>query len=289
MAETSVLVVDLDVDLQSFSRLLWQRGIPHRIHESAGRQVLAVAAPDVAATVRDLYAAFLDGAVAPGRVRAVVARPAGEHWQVWLVRAPLTLALVLGCLLGYLVVASGDGHWLSALTFQSYFELGGARFNQGLVEALGSGQLWRLWSPIFLHFGLLHLVFNALWLWEFGRRIEYLQGTGRLALLVVLIGLGSNLTQYHFASNAIFGGMSGVVYGLVGYCLGWSTVRPGEDFGVPRALSYMMVGLMLLALTGIFTLFGFGAVANAAHLSGFAIGLLLGLALASLRGPGIEP
>ena len=42
MNEQQVIAVDLHVDLLPFSRLLWQHGIPHRIHEQGGRQVLTV-------------------------------------------------------------------------------------------------------------------------------------------------------------------------------------------------------------------------------------------------------
>ncbi len=278
-----LIVTDIQQDLRPFSELLWQRGIAHSIHESAGRQVLSIDNAAMENMVEELYRRFSSGQLAPlppspppTQVQAV------PDWQQRLVAAPVTLLLVLGCVLGGLLVFSGRQEWLSVLTFQSWFELGGARFYRPLLETLHEGQWWRLWTPIFLHFGILHLVFNGLWLWEFGRRIEVLQGAGRLLLLVLIIGLGSNCTQYFFAENIIFGGMSGVVYGLVGYCWGWGLVRPQQDFGIPKVLIYMMLGLMVLALTGIFSLFGFGAVANAAHFSGFLLGLVVGLLLASV-------
>ena len=278
-----LIVTDLHQDLRPFSQLLWQRGVGHRIHESAGRQVLTISDASLAAPVEQLYRRYLEGQVAvPGEALQHSPDTGIPDWQQRLVAAPVTLVLVLLCVLGGLLVYSASDYWLSLFTFQSWFDLGGARFFQPPMETLQSGQWWRLWTPMFLHFSVLHLVFNSLWLWEFGRRIEAEQGRGRLLLLVAIIALGSNCTQYTFAHNILFGGMSGVVYGLVGYCWGWSLLRPGQDFGIPRVLIYAMIGLMLLALSGIFTLFGFGAIANAAHFSGFLLGLLLGLLLAAL-------
>lgn len=278
-----LIVTDLHQDLRPFSQLLWQRGVDHRIHESAGRQVVTITDESLAAPVEELYRRYLKGQVAaPGQAMPAVPATGTPAWQQRLVAAPATLVLVVLCVLGAILVYSGSDYWLSLLTFQSWFDLGGARFFQPLEETLQAGQWWRLWTPMFLHFSVLHLVFNSLWLWEFGRRIEAVQGRGRLLLLVVIIALGSNCSQYLFAHNILFGGMSGVVYGLVGYCWGWSLLRPGQDFGIPRVLIYAMMGLMLLALSGIFTLFGFGAIANAAHFSGFILGLFLGLLLAAL-------
>lgn len=278
-----LIVTDLQQDLRPFSLLLRQRGIAHSIRESAGSQVVSIADESMASTANELYRRFSAGELTPQQ--PVAARPRAQgvtDWQRRLAAAPLTIVLVIGCALGGLVVFSGNQQWLGMLTFQSWFDLGGGRFYRPMLETLQAGQWWRLWTPIFLHFGMLHFVFNALWLWEFGRRIEYLQGAWRLALLVVVIGLGSNVTQYYFANNIVFGGMSGVVYGLVGYCWGYSLLRPEQDFGIPRVLVYAMIGLMVLALSGIFTLFGFGAVANAAHFSGFGLGLVIGLLLASV-------
>ena len=289
MMAIELIVTDMQQDLRPFSRLLWQRGIAHRIHESAGKQVLTLDNESLSAAVNELYRRYQSGHIAPQQPlpvpRKEVSTPA---WQLRLAAAPLTLALVLACVLGALVVFSGNEYWLSLLTFQSWFDLGGARFFLPLAETLQAGQWWRLWTPIVLHFGLLHLVFNALWLWEFGGRIEIVQGPWRLLGLVAVIALGSNFGQYTFAHNVLFGGMSGVVYGLVGYCWGWSLLRPEQDFGIPRVLIYAMIGLMVLALTGLFTLFGFGAIANAAHFSGFLIGLGLGLLLAAMSARGSD-
>ncbi len=281
--ELELIVTDMQQDLRPFSELLWQRGIAHRIHESAGRQVVSIDNAAMANMVEELYRRFSSGQIAPVSTLPASARSNGApDWQRRLLAAPVTLTLVIGCVIGGLIVFSTRQEWISLLTFQSWFELGGARFYQPLLETLRAGQWWRLWTPIFLHFGMLHLVFNSLWLWEFGRRIEVHQGAARLLLLVMIIGLGSNCIQYLFARNITFGGMSGVVYGLLAYCWGWSLLRPGQDFGIPRVLVYAMLGLMVLALTGIFSLFGFGAVANAAHFSGFLIGLVIGLLLASV-------
>ncbi len=287
MASKQLIIADLQQDLRPFSHLLWQRGIAHRVHELAGKQAITLEDEALSETVLALYQAYQAGSIGPRHTsQPAVGKVDHSAWLHWLVDAPVTLLLVLACVLGGLVVYSGNQQWLGALTFQSWFDLGGARFFRPVAETLQSGQLWRLWTPIFLHFGILHLVFNSLWLWEFGRRIELVQGHWRMLGLVLFIGLGSNVTQYYFANNVIFGGMSGVVYGLVGYCWGWSLMRPGQDFGIPRNLIYVMMGLMVLALTGIFTFFGFGAIANAAHFSGFILGLLAGLLLASISARG---
>ena len=61
---------------------------------------------------------------------------------------------------------------------------------------LEDGHYWRLVTPIFLHFGVLHLVFNALWLGLLGSKIERAAGSVQALLLIITIAMVSNVGQY---------------------------------------------------------------------------------------------
>src|SRR5690606_24136644 len=95
----------------------------------------------------------------------------------------------------------------------------------GLPE-IRRGEVWRLFTPMFIHFGFLHILFNMLWLRDLGSMIEHRESGLRLLILVLVVSSFSNLAQYTIAIPGFpslsggapnFGGMSGVVYGLLGY------------------------------------------------------------------------
>jgi len=138
------------------------------------------------------------------------------------------------------------------------------------------GQVWRLITPIFIHFGLLHIFFNMLWLRDLGSMIEARQSWKMLALLVVVIAACSNLAQFFF-SGPVFGGMSGVVYGLLGYIWIRGKFDPGSGLFLHPSTVTMMIIWFFACFTPIVP-----HVANAAH----AVGLVMGIAwgyLSSLR------
>jgi GlpG protein len=140
-----------------------------------------------------------------------------------------------------------------------------------------------------LHFGLMHIVFNALWLWELGGMIERRQGAVRILGLVLLIAAGSNIAQA-MTGVSLFGGMSGVIYGLLGYIVAWNRLRPATPFPLVRGVAVVMVVWLLVCMAGFTEVLGLGAVANTAHLSGLVLGLILGLAAALLdRKPESSP
>jgi GlpG protein len=144
------------------------------------------------------------------------------------------------------------------------------------------GQYWRFITPAFLHFGWLHLVFNSLWMWEFGRRIEQRQGHLRVLLLLFVVGIVSNVAQFLWAGSALFGGLSGVIYGFAGYCWLWSKLVPSQRFNMPDSLFYALVAIMLIMMTGIFGKLGLGEIANTAHFIGLVSGLVCALVFALL-------
>jgi GlpG protein len=168
------------------------------------------------------------------------------------------------------------------LTFQDYALNRSSLGFYSPQYALEKGQFWRLLTPAFLHFGVLHTVFNSLWIWELGRRIEIGLGVWRLAGLVVLIGIGANIGQYLMVPNQLFGGMSGVIYGLLGYCWIYNRLSPHPMLALPTSMVGFMVFWLLICMTDFMSAFGVG-VANAAHVSGLLLGLLLGLGNALIQ------
>src|SRR5262249_53638668 len=78
------------------------------------------------------------------------------------------------------------------------------------LSRIRHGEVWRLVSPIFLHFGFLHLLFCLYWLNDIGGMVEIRKGTLWLVGLVVLIAVPSNLAQYA-VDGANFGGMMPIV------------------------------------------------------------------------------
>ena len=137
-------------------------------------------------------------------------------------------------------------------------------------------QYWRLITPAFLHFGWLHIVFNCLWLWELGSRVARQMGAVNMVGLFLVIALASNTVQYLFGGPGIFGGMSGVVYGLLGFAWVGATLQPRWAFKPAPAIMLFMVGWLVVCLVGVVEVLGFGAVANAAHVGGLLTGAALG-------------
>jgi GlpG protein len=145
-----------------------------------------------------------------------------------------------------------------------------------LPEVFQHGEFWRLLTPVFLHFGVLHLVFNMMWLYQLGGMIEARQSSLRLLLLVVVTGIFSNLAQCLVAGPQ-FGGMSGVVYALAGYV--WMQGKYDRASGLflnEQSVTILLVWLVV-CFTGVF-----GPVANYAHLGGLVSGMAIGRLLAYL-------
>lgn len=147
-------------------------------------------------------------------------------------------------------------------------------YRAGLVE-IRHGQLWRLVTPIFIHFDFLHIFFNLFWLQDLGGMIEARLGTLRVARLVFVIAALSNVAEF-LLSGPYFGGMSGVVYGLLGYI--WMKSRFDPASGVVlHSWTVAMAGIwFLLCLAGVVR------AANAAHTVGLVVGTTWGYISARL-------
>ena len=140
-----------------------------------------------------------------------------------------------------------------------------------------NNEWWRLITPTFLHFSMTHLVFNCLWIYILGSRIEKLDGLSVFLFIFILTGILSNAGQFFWTQQYLFGGLSGAVYGLLGYCFIIELDGRHGRYGLPEALYLFMFIWLLVGFTGVLSFFGFGNVANTAHLVGMIAGFIIGL------------
>ncbi|MGO0307820.1 rhomboid family intramembrane serine protease [Endozoicomonas acroporae] len=268
-----------DIDLSDLSYFLYARGIPHKVTEESGKQVIWTENEEKSRIVTSLYQQWQSGdlQVLAAPPRAGVNAGAllkSIPWQ----SIPVTLLFMVACMVVALITRAGANWqaiaWFSFIPFEvanGYLYFGS--FGMGLEQ----GEYWRLISPIFLHFGLSHLAFNMLALYIFGSRLETRQGGIHLLAIIVFTAVISNVTQYFWAGDdTIFGGFSGVVYGLMGYCMTREKVDRNWQFGLPPFYYGFMLTWLVVGYTGVLGSIGFGNMANAAHTGGLVAGCLLG-------------
>jgi GlpG protein len=143
---------------------------------------------------------------------------------------------------------------------------------KGMPEIL-HGEVWRLVTPIFLHasltqsIGALHLLFNAMWMLDLGRMVELRRGSRFLLLFVVVTAAVSNLAQY-FHTGPLFGGLSGVIYGLLGYVWLKGRLDPASGLFLHPQTVMMMLIWFFVCLVGLIP-----SIANTVHAVGLVIGI----------------
>lgn len=176
--------------------------------------------------------------------------------------APLTWSVLALCVFVYLLSVMGGFSWvLNNLSIQS------------LPKLLENSQWWRLLTPAFMHFSELHIVFNLMWWGSLGAQIERKFGTISLAVILLGTAILSNIAQL-VVSGPNFGGLSGVVYGVIGFVWWCGWLRPSWGINLPNyIIGFSLVWLVLGYLDWLWV-----SVANTAH----TIGLVIGCALAWL-------
>lgn len=200
---------------------------------------------------------------------------------------PLTLTLIIVCVI--LSLASeftrSKGEFGSYIVKQLLFvDLESYQSTGDPAASIKQGEIWRIFTPAFLHGDPLHLLFNMLSLASLGRLIERLEGIGRFALMVLLIAIASHLFQGlmpgKWYGSPIFVGISGVVFGLLGYIATKSNLRPDLGIHLPAQV-YLMTGLILVL--GFTTSSKGFALANLAHIGGLVAGIAIGFVMSDRR------
>ena len=152
--------------------------------------------------------------------------------------------------------------------------------SSGALHALGAtgafpwaqGEWWTLFTAIYLHGGLLHILFNVLWIRQLGPAVEELYGPARFFVIFTISGVVGFVVS-NAVGVAFTVGASGSIFGLLGAMVAFGR-RRGGVFGTMVLRQYGQWALLLFV-------FGFfmSGVNNLAHLGGFIGGLGAGLVI----------
>ena len=199
--------------------------------------------------------------------------------QTSLLMGPLTLLLIAISVVVSLVSNFGDRpNLISSLFVTSTMSLHNTWIERLLsMKEIWQGQVWRLFTPIFIHYGFIHLLFNLLWLKDLGTVIEQKESTGALAIMILSIAGISNLAQF-ITHGPSFGGMSGIVYGLLGYIWIRGKFDPFSGYHIPQPTIIFMGVWFFACVIGLI-----GNVANVVHGVGLATGIIWGYVAAKNR------
>jgi len=92
-------------------------------------------------------------------------------------------------------------------------------FGANLDLLVESGQIYRLFTCIFLHIGIFHLVCNMYSLYVIGKEVESLYGKLKFLIIYILSGICGSILSLAFNANTISAGASGAIFGLLGAML----------------------------------------------------------------------
>jgi len=203
--------------------------------------------------------AFTLARTRPRAVYALLAANVIMYGVTWFVAQRVGVALI-------------DGQPIDAFT--NALLILGAKFN----PLIDGGEWWRLLTPMVLHGGLLHLLFNTYALYVLGPQVESTFGTARFLAVYLLSGLAGGVASYFWNADALSVGASGAIFGLFG-ALGAFAYSSRSLIGweASRMQLYQMATLVAINLVfGLVT----PSIDNSAHIGGLVAGGLAGIALA---------
>lgn len=143
-------------------------------------------------------------------------------------------------------------------------------FGMGSNFLVHEGQYWRLVTPIFLHSGLRHVLFNSFSLVIFGPAIEQMLGRFKFILTYLIAGIAGNVATFLLGPEIYFHlGASGAVYGIFGVYLYMIAVR--QDLIDPMSRQIIII----ITVLGFIMTFVRPNINIYAHLFGYVGGLIM--------------
>jgi membrane associated rhomboid family serine protease/Flp pilus assembly protein TadD len=178
---------------------------------------------------------------------------------------------------------------LSSRTLASDFPLQDAiSFGANYGPYTLSGQWWRIFTYMFLHSGIWHIVFNMWCLWDLGALCEQLYGRWTYLCIYLITGIAGGLASVAWNPGVLSVGASGAIFGLAGalaasFYLGEFSIPRFAIQGTLRSLAFF-IGFNVLFGIGYNVFMGgnAGGIDNACHVGGLVSGAILGALIAKL-------
>jgi membrane associated rhomboid family serine protease len=138
------------------------------------------------------------------------------------------------------------------------------------VHGIAAGEVYRLFTAMFIQYGILHLLMNMWALWILGRSLEAVLGPLRFAALYLIAGLGGNVAVYVFsAPNQETAGASGAIFGLF-----------AALFVIMRKLGRDTSAVIPILVINLVFTFAVPGISIAGHLGGMVTGGIVAVILA---------
>jgi rhomboid protease GluP len=185
---------------------------------------------------------------------------------------PVHRPAVTYVLLGLIVLAFGAETLAGGSTYPDVLIKLGAKYS----PLIASGEVWRLFTAMFLHIGWMHLFFNSYALVAIGTDLERIVGWERFLVIYLLSGLFGSLASYAFSPH-LSAGASGAIFGVIG-ALGAFFALYRERLG--RWGQSRLGNILFLIAINLFLGFTNPGIDNYGHLGGLVSGAVLGLVLA---------
>ncbi len=186
------------------------------------------------------------------------------------------LVMIAGALVSGTSALAGAGGWFGLLGTPSSVTVWGEVLGYvsyvpgGAPHGIAAGEWWRLFTAMFLHYGVLHLGLNMWVLWQLGRYLEDKLGPLRFLGLYLLAGLGGDVAAYVFMpQDQASAGASTAVFGLM-----------MAIFVVNRRLRLDIAPLVPMLVINLIFTFSVPNISKAGHLGGLVVGGIVAAILA---------
>lgn len=136
-----------------------------------------------------------------------------------------------------------------------------------------NGDYYRLFTSMFLHIGILHLLCNMYSLYIIGKEVENVFGKVKYLIIYLLSGIVGSILSLAFNHNTICAGASGAIFGLLGALLYFGYYyRTYLGATLTRSIVPVIVLNLIIGFTS-------SGIDNAAHIGGLVGGILIAMAV----------